>query len=113
MEIRESKQEGVVIVALQGRLDASNAGDLEAKLLALLTAGEKRLVIDCSQLDYISSAGLRVLLVIGKRLLPAGGTIAPCALQPQIADVFDIAGLASVFSIYNTQDEALAALRSA
>ncbi len=111
MEITESRRDGVVVLAVVGRLDASNSGTLEEKLLALVGAGEKRLVVDASRLDYISSAGLRVLLVAAKRLTPAGGTLSLCGMKDQIREVFDIAGFSTIFPIYRTQDEAAAAAR--
>jgi anti-anti-sigma factor len=111
MEITETKKDGVVILGVSGRLDASNAATLEEKLLALIAAGNTRLVVDGSRLDYISSAGLRVLLIAAKRLTPTGGKITLSALKDQIKEVFDIAGFSSIFSIYRTQDEAAAATR--
>jgi anti-sigma B factor antagonist len=110
MELVEAKQNGVVILGVQGRLDASNADTVEQRLLALIAAGERRLVIDCAQLDYISSAGLRVLLVAAKRLTATGGNIVVAALKEPIKEIFDIAGFAALFRVYRSQDEAAAAL---
>jgi len=112
MEISESKRNGVVILALHGRLDASNAGDLEQRVLGLIAGGDTRFVVDGAQLDYISSAGLRVLLVAAKRLKATHGTIALAALQAQVKEVFDIAGFASIFPIHATAAAAVAALQS-
>ena len=102
MEITESRKNGAVIVGVSGRIDASNAAAFEQKLLALIGAGETRLVIDCAQLQYISSAGLRVLLVATKRLSD-GGKLALASLNNQIRDVFDIAGFSSILQICRTQ----------
>lgn len=110
MDIGEAKTNGVVVLSLNGRVDASNAATLEQKILALIAAGEKRLVIDCAQLQYMSSAGLRVLLVAAKRL-SNDGKLGLAALSNQIRDVFDIAGFSSIFQIYRTQDEAVAAVQ--
>lgn len=111
MEISESTRSGVVIFGLKGRLDASNANVLEDTLLASIGAGMRRLVVDCGQLDYISSAGLRVLLVAAKRLKGGDGQIALAALKEPIKEVFDIAGFSSIFHIYDTADEAVAGLQ--
>jgi anti-anti-sigma factor len=110
MDIAEAKTNGVVVLSLNGRVDASNAATLEQKILALIAAGERRLVIDCAQLQYMSSAGLRVLLVAAKRL-SNDGKLGIAALSNQIRDVFDIAGFSSIFQIYHTQDEAVAAVQ--
>ena len=110
MELTEAKKSGAVVLGVSGRIDATNAGVLEHKILALIDAGEKRLVIDCAQLQYISSAGLRVLLIAAKRLSD-GGKLALATLNHQIRDVFDIAGFSSIFQIYRTQDDAVAAVQ--
>jgi anti-anti-sigma factor len=67
--------------------------------------------VDCSQLDYISSAGLRTLLVAAKRLAPKGGKIALSAPKDLIKEILDIAGFSSIFPIYRTHEDALAAMR--
>ncbi len=110
MEISEGKKSGVVILSVKGRLDASNAATLEQQLLALIDAGEQRLVLDGAGLDYISSAGLRVLLVAAKRLRSGGGGIALAALRDPVKEVLDIAGFSSIFKLYRTADEAVAAV---
>ncbi|HVO23646.1 MAG TPA: STAS domain-containing protein [Candidatus Margulisiibacteriota bacterium] len=110
MELTEAKKSGAVVLGVNGRVDATNAGVLEQRVLGLIDAGEKRLVIDCAELQYISSAGLRVLLVAAKRL-STGGQLALAALNHQIRDVFDIAGFSSIFQIYPTQADAVAALQ--
>lgn len=111
MEIAESKRNGVTILAVHGRLDASNADTLEQTLLARIDAANTRFVIDCSRLDYISSAGLRVLLVAAKRLKAEHGTIAVAAPKDAIKEVFEIAGFAAIFPLYATPAAAVAALQ--
>ncbi len=111
MEISESKQRDVVIVRVKGRLDASNSSVLESKLLALIDGGTQRLVVDCAPLEYISSAGLRVLLVAAKRIKNADGEIGLAALQDAIKEVFDIAGFSSIFGMHDSVDAAVAALQ--
>jgi anti-anti-sigma factor len=111
MELTESKKHGVIVLGVAGRIDASNAGVFEEKLLGLIAAGDTRFVVDCSQLDYISSAGLRTLLVAAKRLTPRGGKLSLSAPKDLIREILDIAGFSSIIPIYRTQEDALAALR--
>ena len=111
MEIAETRHGDIVILGLTGRLDAGSAGALEQQMLGLIDAGTQRLVVDARDLDYISSAGLRVLLVAAKRLRAVNGTVALAALKDHIKEVFDIAGFSSVFPIHPTPEAALAALR--
>jgi len=110
MEISESKRGDVVVVRVKGRLDANSAATLEQALLASIDAGTRRLVIDCEPLDYISSAGLRVLLVAAKRLRAADGVIALAALKEPIKEVLDIAGFSSIFGVHESVAAAVAAV---
>lgn len=111
MDIQEERKDGFLILCLEGRLDANNSKIFEEKLLAVIDQGETRLVIDLSQLDYVSSAGLRTFLLGSKRLTPAGGQIVLCSLQEPVKQVFDIVGFYSIFSILGSKDEALNSLR--
>ena len=107
MEIAEERAGNVLIVAFKGRLDASSSSVAEKRLLDRIAAGEHRLVIDLADLDYVSSVGLRVLLLAAKRIKAVQGQIAVCALKPTIATIFDIAGFATLFRIHATREEAV------
>ena len=106
MEITEQKSAGVVTLRLAGRLDTTTAPAFEDKILGRIESGERHVVIDLAQLDYISSAGLRVIVLAGKRLSAANGKMALCSLKDRVREVFDIAGLSSIFSIYGSHDDA-------
>jgi anti-sigma B factor antagonist len=107
MEISEQKRGSVVLLSLTGRLDAGTSGRLEEKLLALINGGERHFVLDFLHLDYISSAGLRVLLMAAKKLKGLNGGIVLASLKDQIREVFDIAGFSAIFPIYDQQDAAV------
>jgi anti-sigma B factor antagonist len=108
MDISETKRSGAVVVSVAGRVDAGNAATLEQRLLGLIDGGERRVVVDCAGLDYISSAGLRALLVAVKRLKGTGGKMALGSLKDDIREVFDIAGFSAILSVYPSPDVALA-----
>jgi anti-anti-sigma factor len=110
MQISEEKLGMVLAVALQGRLDAATSKGVEDRLLSLIESGESRLVVDLAKLDYISSVGLRVLMLAAKRLRAAEGAIAVCALQPSVAQVFEIAGFTTIFRIFPNRGAAVAAI---
>ncbi len=110
MDIHEERKDGFLVLGLEGRLDATNAKVLEDKVLAVIDGGESRFVIDLSQLNYVSSAGLRVFLLASKRLNPSGGKVALCSLQEPVKQVFDIVGFYSILSISDSKDEALKSL---
>ena len=110
MDITQEKVGGVVAAVLKGRVDAGTSKAVEDALLKLIDGGERRLVVDLAAVDYISSVGLRVLIVAARRLKPLQGTVAVCSLQPAIKQIFEIAGFTAIFKIYATRGEAFAAL---
>jgi stage II sporulation protein AA (anti-sigma F factor antagonist) len=97
---------GVLTLTLRGRLDADGTDKLAGLLAGYIDRGERRLVLDLAQVDYISSVGLRALMLAAKRLAPLGGRIALCAAQAQVRQLLDIAGFTSMFSIAASRDEA-------
>jgi len=94
----------------KGRLDSSTGPAFEGELLQLINAGTGRLLLDFSELVYISSAGLRVVLLAAKRLQSANGRLALCSLNPQIAEVFRISGFDVILDIHSSSESALARL---
>lgn len=106
MQIQESKEGKAVIARLAGRLDASTSSVLEERVVSIIDGGEQYLVVDFSNLDYISSAGLRVLLMAAKKLKGRGGDVFLSGLKAHIREVFDIAGFSSIFTIFSTSAEA-------
>lgn len=107
MEIREVQEGTVTVVAPMGRIDSTTSGELDAKLQALAAAGQRRVVVDFSGVEYISSAGLRVLLTLAKRTRDTGGKLALSALDSSVRQVFDLAGFTALFSVCATRDEAV------
>ena len=107
MEISISRSNEVVIVGVEGRLDSTTSSRLEDELLALIAKAEHRLILDCSRLVYISSAGLRAVLIAAKRLKNAGGMLVLCSLSAAVRKVFDLAGFSIIIPVRNSVTEAL------
>ncbi|MCF8259456.1 MAG: STAS domain-containing protein [Melioribacteraceae bacterium] len=107
MDITEQKNGKYFILGIAGRLDASTAGAFEQMLMKTIEAGEKDILVDFSNLDYISSSGLRVLLMGAKKLKGNDAVLNLCALKDHIKEVFDIAGFTPVFSIKPNVDAVL------
>ncbi|MDE1902624.1 MAG: STAS domain-containing protein [Alphaproteobacteria bacterium] len=97
----------------KGHLDSNTGPAFESELLQLINSGTGRLLLDFSDLIYISSAGLRVVLLAAKRLRSANGRLALCSLNPQIAEVFRISGFDAILDIHPSSESALARLASA
>ena len=112
MEIFEERRDGVFVVAPTGRLDTTTSPDLEGRLLGILERGEHRVLVDLAGIEYVSSAGLRVLLLLAKRLKVARGDLVLCGLGPSVRQVFELAGFVALFRLEATRDEALKHLAS-
>jgi anti-anti-sigma factor len=110
MEIVMTKEKNVTVISLKGRLDAVTSPVLEKDLTELLAGEEKTLVVDMGDLDYISSAGLRVLLAATKRLKGKQGKLFLASLKNVVKEVFDISGFSSIIPIYESVDAALSSL---
>ena len=107
MEIIEEKKDRIVILTLNGRLDALTAKTLEDKFSKLIESHEPLFAINFLHLDYISSGGLRVLLKAAKTIKSQNGKLVLYSLQDYIREIFDIAGFLSIFSIYPDEKGAL------
>jgi anti-anti-sigma factor len=94
-------------ITLKGRLDTITSIPFEKQILSLIEKGENNFLINCEQLNYISSAGLRVLLLTSKKVTPSGGKVILSTLQDHIREVFEISGFTAIFKIFNTHDEAV------
>ncbi len=112
MEIKEEKRGDVKIVGLHGRLDAETSPSVEKWLMDLLGQGEQRLVLDFSELTYISSSGLRLLIQVARNLHKTNGKLALAALSDHVREIIKITGFTSILSIYPTREEAVAYAQS-
>lgn len=108
MNIFESRQKDIVVLAVYGKLDAATSSAFDEKLLHLLEKGEKNFLIDFAHLDYISSAALRLLLLLARNATASGGKVAFTSLQNAVREVFEISGFTKIFPVYASQDEAVA-----
>lgn len=107
MTMSIESQGDLAVVVLTGRLDSTNAADTEAQILAQIEAGSPRVVVDASGLEYLSSAGLRVFLVVAKRVKANGGALALHSLTAHVREVFEISGFVNVLTVCADRAEAL------
>lgn len=107
MEMTTSKEKGAVIVSVKGKMDAVTSVDFEKSVSLLISKGESRFLVNFSRLDYISSAGLRVILKISRQLKTQNGKIVFAGLQDPVREVFKISGFDTIFKICETEEEAL------
>jgi len=107
MDITETKHDQYSIFKLNGRLDSNTAMGFEQKLFECIENGTQRLILDFQDLDYISSAGLRVILKATKNLKTSDGKLVLCAMQDYVKEVFEISGFDSFLPIEATLDDAV------
>jgi anti-anti-sigma factor len=113
VDITTRSANGVTLVALAGSLDSNTSPQAQQALDGMLAAGARKMVVDCTALDYISSAGLRVLLGMAKRLGGAGGqggALRLFGLNETVREVFDISGFSTILAVFATEGDALKGL---
>jgi anti-anti-sigma factor len=111
MDLKEGIVGEVTVVEVKGRVDSSTAPALNERLSGLLATPSQRLVLDMRDLEYISSAGFRVLLIAAKRAEEAAGRIVLCGLSGKVQQLFDLGGFLDLFAISASRDEALTVVR--
>ena len=107
MELKEEKTEKCTIVGISGRLDTTTYSILEKMLNELIDGQQDKILLECSEMDYVSSSGLRVFLMALKKITQIKGRFIICGLQENIREIFEISGFTKVFEIYNTAGEAI------
>lgn len=109
MEINIKEVNGVNIVEFTGNLDTNTAPEAESRINGLLDGGASRVLVNFENLNYISSAGLRVLLATAKKMMVSGGSLKICSLNSTVQEVFDISGFSTILSLADNEADALAA----
>ena|SRR5579872_525621 len=111
MEITSDKVDGQMVVSLGGRIDSTAAVEFEEKLIEIIDTGCNTMVVDFQRVQFISSAGLRVLLLAAKKVKPYGGKLLLCNMSKEVREVFDISGFSSIFEIHENVSTAINALK--
>jgi len=106
LTLSQTRHDRAVVVSIQGSLDHNGAAILERACLQLISAGDSRLLLDLAAVDYISSSGLRSLLVIAKAIKAAQGRIALCCLSPTSKEVMDLSGFHSIIKCWEDRTAA-------
>ena len=110
MDLQTKVENNAIIVAISGRLDAVTAPEYEKKIREMIDSGNSDFVVDFEKLDYISSAGLRALLLMAKLLKVKDGNVCFANVNGNVRSVFEMSGFTALFNIENSVAEALAAL---
>lgn len=106
--IEHEQSDGFAIVRPAGKLDTLSAKTFEAYLKNLVSEVSGTLLVDMSKVDYVTSFGLRSLLIIAKLLAPSGHKLVLFEVNPSVLDVLKISGFLKILTVVDTQDDALA-----
>ena len=101
----------IPVVILKGRMDALTSPDIKNQLLCALNPGLPELIIDCSLLEYLSSAGIRVFYQIARAMMDWQGELIFCSTTAVVSEIFTMVGMDTDFKIFPHLDEALALVK--
>jgi len=107
MEISQKEKNGIVSIAIKGRMDADSSPDAEKVVKEALGAEANRLLFDLGELEYLSSAGLRVLLSAAKEMRRRDGKIVLCALNEFVKEIFEVSGFQSLIPITDSVESGI------
>ena len=110
MDISEQQVGRVWVVVARGRLDGASSGAFAQRIGALVTGSEPRLVVDFADIEFVSSAGLRAVLTLVKKVKGLKGMLALCAVRAPVREVLDITGFSGMIDIHPERSAALASL---
>ena len=99
MEVTINQEGEKTFVTLDGRIDTTNAAQFQADIAPLLEGDKPNIEIDCTRMDYTSSQGLRIFLMLQKSVNLRQGTLVLKDMQPQVKEVFDITGFSNIIHI--------------
>jgi anti-anti-sigma factor len=110
MHIEATQLEKAVVLKVSGRMDAENANEFDQACEVWISQGAKHLIADLADLQYVSSMGLRSFLAAAQKLKSLSGSLILCGLKGLPRQVFEMTKLDSLFPMYETAQQALAAL---
>jgi anti-anti-sigma factor len=110
MKLQSNQMNEAVFIEAEGRMDAASAPNFENQCQKWIDKGIKTIVVDLSKLEYLSSAGLRSILVVTKKLKADNGKLMFCGISGTVKEIFDISGFSSMFDFYDNPTAALEAI---
>ncbi|MGA9598814.1 MAG: STAS domain-containing protein [Methylocystis sp.] len=110
MDLTHEVSNGLLVISPKSRVDSGTAGAFEARCMSLISEGPTKVIIDFSDVDYISSAGLRALLIVGKKAKSLGGALTLCGLNGSVREVMAVSGFDTILGSHAGVSEAAAAL---
>ena len=109
MQITSESGDGATVVRLEGNLDTNTSSEVHDYLNRAMDDGATKFVVSLDKVDFVSSAGLRILLATAKRL-GGGGVLRICGLNETVTEVFEISGFSAIFNVFASENDALSGL---
>jgi len=110
MEIKQKEENGIVSIAIKGRLDADSSPEAEKVVKKALEGQVTRVLFNLGALEYLSSAGLRVLLSAAKEIRRREGKIVLCSLNEFVKEIFEVSGFQSLIPITDSVESGMEVL---
>jgi anti-sigma B factor antagonist len=110
MQIAEFAQNDITVAEARGRIDTESSREFGSRISGIMVKGANKLLVDMSHIAYVSSAGFRVLLEIGRQSQASNCQFGLCALNNEVMRLFEISGFADLFRIFPTRDEGITGL---
>ncbi len=107
MDVTVEEKGEIIIMRVKGRLDAASSPQLEQRINSIIDGGHFKLVLNFSDVDYLSSAGMRLMLAISKKLRHLEGKVVACSLSDDVMEVIKMAGFNQVIEFYPSEQESL------
>jgi anti-sigma B factor antagonist len=107
MKLETQTTGAVSVVHCDGKLDTNTSIEAQEYLDKLIEGGASKILIDLGKVDFVSSAGLRILLASAKRLGGSGGSLRVCSLNETVGEVFEISGFSTILNVFGSEEEAL------
>ncbi|MFZ0564641.1 MAG: STAS domain-containing protein [Chlamydiales bacterium] len=108
METEVEERGDTVLIRLKGRLDAASSPQLEKQINAIIDSGFFKLILNFSEVDYLSSSGMRLMLSVSKKLKHLEGKVVACNLNDDVMEIIKMAGFHQVLEFYPSEEECLA-----
>lgn len=111
-DIKWERIQDILIAIILGRIDSSNADEFQKGLEAEINSTDQTLLLDFERVSYISSAGLRIGLIMAKQFKAPGKQFGLCALSDSVREVVVASGFNEIIPIYESRDAAISALKN-
>ena len=107
MDISSETKDNITVVRLEGNLDTNTSTDAQDYLNKAIDGGASKVIVCFDKVDFVSSAGLRVLLATAKKLGGGGGALRVCGLNETVTEIFEISGFSTILNVFPSETEAL------